>query len=335
MAIRFSGRCLYIDLDITSAILNHCGTKGFLVYVSFLTYKKYFRKGNKNDFYARVSDLKEFSLLKNEKDFTSALNKLMEMGLIVKKGDYYTACTKTKRWLGYTEENYPTSLTLGGTLVLSMDEFYNLKNCPLKNVEERLYLTINNAVRRGKSLSRGFIQKATGVHPKKQALIEEKYDDVLQQEMIFPVDALEQENIEHIPLVKASVDFASSKLIKKSKDEKTHCVGVQLGNAMAIHPSLCHGFLLWKKARKKRESLPLNEPVQQEEVCGWDSIHALVDLSTEEEDRSKRNHDLMNIKDKRWKTWKWFKRMPYQNIRIFNTKGYMVPLRDHLRRYSF
>ena len=54
MAITFTGRNLKIDLDVTSAILSHCGIKGLLCYISFFTYKK-----KKGDVYLSVDELKE------------------------------------------------------------------------------------------------------------------------------------------------------------------------------------------------------------------------------------------------------------------------------------
>jgi hypothetical protein len=255
------------------------------------------------------------------------------MGLIVKKGNQYTATTKNKRWLGFVSENYSESLALGGTLVLSIDEFYQLRDCPLKNIEERLYLTLSNAVRKGKSLSRKFMQLVTGVSPYRQKIIEDNYENVLQKELFLPFDAEERDRIDHIPFMKGRFD--QKEIITKSEGKQNNCTVGQLGNTMSIDPSLCHGFLKWKEARGTRESLSLNKPVQRGEVCDWDSFYATIDKSMEENDRSKKCFGFFNVKEKKNKTWNRIKKIPYHASNVITKKGEIVNLRENLRRYSF
>jgi hypothetical protein len=328
MALRFTGNCLYIDLDVTSMILNHCGIKGYLTYLSFVTYKKH-----NGDTYTTPEGLNECSLLESIKDYSTPLKKLQEIGLIVKRGKQYTATTKNKRWLTFANKSYKDSLGLGGTLVLSMDEFYTLKKCPIKNVEERMYLTLTNAVRKGNSLSRKFMKLITGVSPKRQASIEKKYEGVNSGDVFFPINAEERDKIDSMPFMKGRFD--SNSIIAKSEGKQNNCTVAQMGNSLAIHPSLCHGFLQRKVAREKRESLSLNEPVQRGEVCDWDSFYATIDLSTEELDRTKKAFDFYNVKDKRQKTWDRLKKNPYSAVNVITKKGEIVNLRDFLRRFSF
>lgn len=326
MSVSIVNSILKIDLDLSSSIFHTCGYKGFLTYVSILTFKK-----NKGDYYISPEDIESYSLLEKSQDFIYQLKKLENIGLVIKKGQKYTVTTKLNKWLHIAKVETPKSLTLGGTLHLELDMLYRLRNTSPKELENRIFLTISNAVRKGKSISRGFIELATAVSPKDQRKIENKYSDYIKSEDLFtPVNKIEQHNIKHIPNMRGRIDFTDKK-ITTACNEKKHCKVIQLGNKMVVDSILCGGFLKWKKPREKRDSLALNKSVlKRDEVCDWDSYRVHIDL---EDGKSKRNQDLFNINDKRFSTWDMFNKYDVSNVTIINSKGEFLSFRDHFRKF--
>jgi hypothetical protein len=170
-----------LKLSVVSSIMNECGYKGLLTYISVETYKKIVK-----DEYVNFSMLKEISFIENENEWIHFMDKLVSMKLAIKNGSYYITRRKIKDWEIWVNDNCKISTKFNGNILINLTEFYKLKNN--QNIKDFIYISLIDSVLTGKSISRRFLFELTGVKNKEQRKIEKRQTNLITpKSYIIPV----------------------------------------------------------------------------------------------------------------------------------------------------
>jgi len=262
---------LRFHTSMASSILHHCGYEGLLCFAELTTYKRFM-----GDKYVNFESLGKARLTTDKTRFLKIIEKLVEMKLVNKMGDNYTVRRKFKEWKEWASENTKESLTLGG--------FIDLKLCPLyksksrEDLRELIYLSVITSTVKSKSISRGFIQKLTGLSKQCQRKIEKKFPDLVSIESNYVAVDRDEKSFFSQPSYAGNINGKYMHCGKTSK--RGNCRVVQTGNALKLKNENLKLFESVKTKNYNKKPSILNNILTREcEVQSLDHIDLLVDIS--------------------------------------------------------
>lgn len=325
-----------LDLSLVSSIMNYCGYKGLLNYISVMQFKQLPEYGN--CYVSHQKNFRSFSFIERESEWNHFMDKLVEMKLAVKNGYYYTIRTKLKEWKEFANIHTPDCFTFHGYINFNMTKLYQERNKGSR-LEDLIYLSLIDNVIKGRSISRGWKQKFTGIIPSEQRKIEKRNEDVIQViQHYVPVHQKETENGRvGSKVVTLGQVYTDTVKVNCDLNEKKNCKVFQVGNRTQVKPYVLVSEFQTKKGfkvQKKTDLNQLNDSLEVGDGIRWRDLSAVIDTSMDLDDRSKRTHKFLNVKDKRYKTWKDFSNLEYDRILVLNEKGQLSNLRKYLNCYS-
>jgi hypothetical protein len=312
-----------LDLTLVSSIMNYAGYEGLLNYLSIETYKK-----NIKDEYLDFSKFEPYSFF-NQKKWECSMDRLVEMSLVVKNKDHYISRKKNKDWFHFCENKTPMSNSLNGFIVFNLTELYKKRQD--KHLKDYIYLSLVENVLKGKSYSRNFIKKITGIKPQQQRAIEDRHKGTIVLEVQkhhIPVNDNEIKNkkVRDIPVFNGVVSPKHMVCHKTSKNN-SNCNVIQLGNKLKIKDQHISYFQI-KKTFKKSKSL--NDELKSSEVQDWEDFDMVLDTSKKA--RSNKFKGILSVKDTRRMSWKDFHHYDYDRVGVISENGTLVPLRTLLNQ---
>ena len=254
--------------------------------------------------------------MNNKSEWNVFMDKLVEMGLSVKNGEHYITRSKLKSWKKWCSEKMPFVLDLNGYIIYELSFLYKNKNN--SNLRDLIYLSLIENVGRGKSLSRSFIKKFTGLSDQKQRKLENKYKGSLieTEEYHVPLNDKEQKETDK-PIFNGVISPKEMKCMKTNK-KKSNCKVIQLGNKTKIKKINLSSFLSKKSKRS-------NDSAEAPEVLDWENFDMVIDCSTEAS--SSKFRGILSTKDTRKISWKDFSHYDYENVKVFDEEGNLTSIR--------
>lgn len=312
-----------VDLSVVSSIMHFAGHEGLLCYLSLETYKTF-----KKDEYLTHDMLGEFGFIKLDSSWTRHMNLLVDMKLATRNGDHFITRRKLKDWRVFASQTTPQSLEFNGYIYFNMSQLYRRRN-ECKNLRDLIYLSLVDNLARGKSISRPFIRKLTGISKFVQRNIEKKYNDIYIQKREH-----------HIPLSDKEVDKQNTPVFHgqfrpnelkcgKSLKSKSNCKVIQLGNKLKIK-DLNISYFKNKKVKSKSMSPSKNpnKSLPNDEVCDWEKFDMVFDES--DDSKSNKFKGILSVNDPRKMSWKDFNHYDYDTVKVLSKKGCFENLRNIL-----
>jgi len=303
---------IQLDLPVVASILHYAGYNGLLSYLALETHKRVLK-----DEYLSFEKSEKTRFLENKEDWELYSQKLVDMGLAVKNGSHFITKSKMTSWKGWCEANFPNVLSLNGSIVFEMTELYKMKNN--EELRDILYLSIIENINKGKSMSRSFIFKFTGLSSEKQKKLEDRYEGkyLTKETHHIPLNDKEQKETDK-PLFNGVVSPKEMICVKTNR-KKSNCKVIQLGNKVKIKKLKVSNFV-YKKISKAS-----NNVKKVAEVQDWENFDMVIDCSTEA--TSSKFRGILSTKDTRKISWKDFKHYDYDNVKVFDQHGNLTSFR--------